>query len=167
MDPILPLLAGLGGTLLGGAIAYFNSSVQWERQRAASRKQVLSTKLESVCELVIDIQLGLSSGWAETLLRILGMSPSKEVTKDQKRIPLERLEMLVSLYFDSLVPHAKAVIEARDHLGKFVAESITRPPSDSRGRETATAEATAAYKLVEKACDDFLAEAARIAKTLV
>jgi hypothetical protein len=168
MDPILPLLAALGGTLLGGAIAYLNSSVQWKRQQAASRKQILSAKLESVCELVIDIQLGLSSAWAETQLRILSIStPSKEATKDRKRIPLEHLKMLASLYFESLLPHAKAVIEARDQLGKFVAESISSPPSDSRERETAIAGANAAYKLVEKACDAFLAEAAKIAKDLV
>ena len=167
MDPILPLLAGLGGTLLGGVIAYFNSSIQWNRQLAASRKQALSAKLEQICELVIDIQFGLMIAWAETLQRIIGSSSPTGKIKDEKRIPLERLDMLVLLYFESLIPHAKAVIDARNLLGEHAAASITSPRSDPAERKQAQEEAHAAYKSVEKACDDFLAEASKIAKSLL
>lgn len=165
MDPWLPLLAGLVGTVIGGAIAYVNASVQWRRQQRAERNRFLTAKLEELAKLVIEVHSGLKQTWAETMGRINGWPPPKDSEKLSKPIPLEQMELLVELYFPALSTPAKAVIAARDRLGKYVAQSISRSPEKAERQKLST-DAAAAYEGVEAAYNAFLKEAARVASSL-
>lgn len=163
MDTLLPVISGLVGTLVGGALAYFNGSVQWKRQQAMSRNQQLSSKLEEACELVIDIQHGLDSAWAETMTRLNGLNYPDHL-RNKERIPIEHLNMLVSLYFETLIPRLETIVQGRNNLGGYLAGSVTRPPSEGSERARLQNEAAAAHDQVKSACDEFLREASRLVK---
>ncbi|SRR5258708_13828323 len=167
MDPWLPLIAGLVGTVLGGGIAYLNSSLQWKRQRTTERNRFLLGKLEEICKVVIEIEVRLRGVSSETALRLSDGGQTRIAKETADAIPLEEMHMLVSLYFESLVPHAKAVVEGRERVGSRLAETFTKRPKTSTEYEARLTEAFQSFDYAKANCESFLAEAARIAKGIV
>jgi hypothetical protein len=167
MNTWLPLLAGFTGTIIGGVIAYLNAAAQWRRQQRTDRNRYLLSKLEELCNVVLEVQTLFERTWGELLGRINGWPTSEQLPGAGRPIPLKQMQLLTSLYFETLVPHAKAVVAGRDRMGEYVAKSLSQVPTEKAERQKLSTEATTAHESANAACNAFLEEAARLARRLV
>ena len=163
MNAWLPIVAALAGTAVGGAIAYWNGTVQWRRQRATDKNRVLLGKLEEACKTVISVELGLRRIYGQAMFHLATSRLPENLGKDD-RIPLEELNVLVSLYFETLTPHHAAVVASRDELGRVSTDVLMSHSVDRTTVKPAQADLEIAYKSAQGACAAFLAEAARLSK---
>jgi hypothetical protein len=81
-----------------------------------------------------------------------------------RRIPLERLQMLVDLYFPELKAKYQVLERGRDALGKHVADSIVRREAPHSERSAILAELTSTHKQAHDACESFLSAASDLFK---
>jgi hypothetical protein len=170
MNAWLPLIAGLVGTITGGVITHVSATAQWRRQRRTDRNRYLVSKLEELCSIVLEVERQFKRTFNETMSRInpsqLGVSGG--LPESIQPVPIREMQLFTALYFETLVPYSKLVVDSRDHLGKHLADSIiAKPVTDKAERQKLSLEVVTEYLSAEAACKAFLDEAARIAKSLL
>lgn len=151
---------------IGGAITHCSSAVQWKRQSKSERNKVFREKLEEACTMVVKIEAGLTFFSATINTRSFGLDISElDRQKDKDRIPLDYLKMLVSLYFQELLPNFERIETSRNRIGNCYVNTLGEQANNS-GAEVRT-DLKQSMQELQSACAEFLKQAAIIINRMV
>lgn len=117
------------GTVLGGGIAWFNSSFQLHYQAERDRKRFVLSKLEEIHELLSDYKHSYQMLTAEMLKRLA--SEVFEELPELQAIPSEKLKMLVGFYAPELSASFSNVERFGEEYGELIGDHLLR----EKGRE--------------------------------
>jgi hypothetical protein len=164
----IPLISACVGGIIAIIGGYFNGTIQLRRQQKIERKKILLTKLEETYETVVAVQQALQAAVAHAALRLTAGQLMLEENISTPPVPLEKLHVLVNLYFDDLKTPLETLVRERDKLGEYIAHSVRRHNASESERVQLRSKMHDIYSSeVVCACDGFLSETLKLVKKLL
>jgi len=115
-------LAGvIVGALIGGGGAWLNSFLQDRRQRKQERDKLHREKLEQLYEAVSQLKQSYIGDTASSIATLAKREPYKNIDSP---VPIERLQMLVGLYGETLQPQLAGIMKARDNYAQILIKRV-------------------------------------------
>jgi hypothetical protein len=159
---IIAAIATLLGVIISGVINYVVSKNQFNREKDWQRKQFVREKLETICQIIEEIDDWHRKLWSEALMFI---QYGKKLEIGIKKIPTDRLSMLINFYAPALKPFLELISEEILSFGKALIIIINIDESGETKRQ-AIADLTITQESIRKICEAMTLASADLARKL-
>lgn len=160
-----PALAALLGTALGGLISYLAAVHQQNRQHRRERENLLLAKVEETYQAGVEVRDGYRVAWGEMTGRLaLGQFGGVE---NLKKIEIDRVRMLVELYFPTLEASLKSLEAAAEVFSDAIGNAVSSIDQPECVRVRFQRPLFDGFDGVDEACVQFLKEVGQMAGKFV
>lgn len=162
METLIGIIATLLGVIIGGGITLLSNKLRIDHEEKLEKGKRMLGKLEEAHEHLTTISLMFKKMYGKHSSLLL-LNHKIEDTNN-KRIPFEELDMLISFYSPKLVPDVKNLVTVCQNYGSTSVDVEFRTPESKEDREALLEKVNEQYFLVDEATNDLKEKISAIAQ---